>query len=155
MDEQELLARALLLSVQSVEAGGGPFGAVVACDGAILGEGTNRVTLDRDPSLHAEIVAIRNACRKVGAFSLRGAVLFASTEPCPMCFSATHWARIERIVHAATRDDAARAGFDDAVLYAELALPASERRMPSLCLEVPHALRAFELWNQKTDRVPY
>lgn len=119
MTDERWLSRAVELATRNVAAGGGPFGAVVvAADGTLLGEGTNRVTLDIDPSAHAEVVAIRTACAAIGDFALTGATLYASCEPCPMCLATSLWARVSRVVFAADRHDAERAGFDDREFYA-------------------------------------
>lgn len=150
-----LLRRAIALARQSVARGGGPFGAVVARGGAVLAEGWNRVTVDLDPTAHAEIVAVRAACRALGEFRLEGCVLYASCEPCPMCLAAAYWARVERVVFACTRQDAAAAGFDDAMLYEEVAAPLGERRMPIEQRLAGEGLRAFEDWRAFEDRQPY
>lgn len=135
--------------------GGGPFGAVVVRDGVIVARGWNRVTPGLDPTAHAEIVAIRRASRKLATFSLAGCVLYASCEPCPMCLAAAYWARIERLVFAATRDDAAAAGFDDAVIYREVPLAPNERSLHTENLLREEAVGVFEAWLAKADRVPY
>lgn len=129
-EEQAFLREAIELGKQGMENGnGGPFGAVVVADGQVVGRGSNRVLADSDPSAHAEIVAIREACRLQGHPWLEHATLYASCEPCPMCLAAIHWARIDRVVYAADRDDAAALGFDDAAFYDELARPAGKRRI--------------------------
>ena len=113
------------------------------------------MTSSNDPTAHAEIVAIRRACRRIGSFSLAGCVLYASCEPCPMCLAAAYWARVDRLVYAATRDDAARAGFDDAVIYREVPLPPEDRSLPTGTLLRAEATAVFEEWLAKPDRVPY
>jgi guanine deaminase len=133
----------------------GPFGAVVARDGIIVARGWNAVTSSLDPTAHAEVVAIRRGCRKLGTFSLAGCVLYASCEPCPMCLAAAYWARVDRLVYAAGRDDAARAGFDDAFIYDQVPLPAAERSLPTAQLLRSEATAVFEVWLAKPDRVPY
>lgn len=115
--DAEWLERAVALALSNVADGGGPFGAVVVRDGAVLAEGQNRVTRDTDPTAHAEVQAIRAACRAVGDFALPGATVYSSCEPCPMCLSTALWARVDRVVFAADRHDAARGGFDDRVFY--------------------------------------
>ncbi|MCX7685858.1 MAG: nucleoside deaminase [Acetobacteraceae bacterium] len=157
MDDQEgvLLRRAIRLACENVSAGGGPFGAVVAKGGRMLAEGANRVVPDADPTAHAEVVAIRAAARALGTHDLSGAVLYASCEPCPMCLAAAWWARIGRIVFAATRAEAAAAGFDDAAIYEEVAAPLSARRLPIVQALPEAAAEPFRLWAQKADRVPY
>ena len=150
------MREAIRLARENMRAGaGGPFGAVVVKDGAIIGRGWNQVTSTNDPTAHAEVMAIREACRTLGDFRLSGAVIYTSCEPCPMCLSAIYWARIERVFFAGTRDDAAVAGFDDAVIYREVALPLETRSVPFIALLREEALTAFTEWNAKTDKVPY
>ncbi len=151
----DLLQRAVDLAVAAAGGEGGPFGAIVARGDEILAEGTNRVTLDHDPTAHAEVVAIRAACARVGEFRLEGCVLYTSCEPCPMCLAATWWARIERVEFAATRDDAAAAGFDDSALYAEVAAPLERRGLPITRGDVSDAGAPFAAWAANPDRVPY
>ncbi len=134
---------------------GGPFGAVVVRDGLVVGRGFNRVIGTNDPTAHAEVVAIRQACRKLRTFSLAGCELYASCEPCPMCLAAIHWARLDRVWYACDRHDAARAGFDDALFYAELEKAAPERRLPVVHAFREAGLPAFQTWIAKLDRVPY
>jgi guanine deaminase len=154
--ETSLLRRAVELALEGVRAGrGGPFGAVVALDGAIVGEGCNRVTSTNDPTAHAEVVAIRAACARLGRHELSGCTLYASCEPCPMCLAAIHWARLERLVFAAGREDAAAAGFDDAAFYRELALPPEQRALCAERLRVDGDGEPFRAWLAKPDRVPY
>ena len=156
LDDRELLKRAVELSREKMLAGeGGPFGAVIACDGEIVAEGFNRVTSTNDPTGHAEIVAIREACAALGRFDLRGCVLYSSCEPCPMCLGALYWARLDRLVYANTREQAARIGFDDAAIYAELALPLAQQSLPSQRFDLPEAREVFALWAGKSDRIPY
>src|SRR3954464_11989657 len=155
MTPTELMARAIALSHEMVRAGGGPFGAVIARDGAIVAEGGNRVTLSRDPTAHAEIVAIRAACAALGNFSLAGCEIYTSCEPCPMCLGAIYWARLARITYGNARSDAARIGFDDAVLYREVALPIEARTIPTVRLLQAEALTAFGAWETNADKVPY
>ena len=133
----------------------GPFGAVIARDGVIVARGWNAVTSSLDPTAHAEVVAIRRACRKLGTFRLDGCVLYASCEPCPMCLAAAYWARVDRLVHAATRDDAARAGFDDAFIYEQIPLDPEARSLPTTQLLWADAVAVFEEWLAKPDRMPY
>lgn len=155
MTPEVFLRRAFALSCASVAAGGGPFGAVIARDGAILGEGANRVTLDGDPTAHAEIVAIRAACAATGSHMLSGAVLYTSCEPCPMCLGAAWWARVDRIVFGNSRAEAAAIGFDDAAIYAEVAAPLEARALPIRRLLAEEAREAFALWDSKADKTPY
>lgn len=155
MIHEELMRRAIGLSLRNVAEGGGPFGAVVARGGEIVAEGVNRVTAQCDPTAHAEVAAIRAAARKLGTFDLSGCDIYASCEPCPMCLGAIYWARLDRLFYAATKDDAARAGFDDAFIYRELALDPSQRRLATTRLLGDEALATFRAWEEKADRHPY
>lgn len=151
-----LLREAIRLSrVRMRQGRGGPFGAVVARDGTIVARGWNAVTSSNDPTAHAEVVAIRRACRKLGTFSLAGCILYASCEPCPMCLAAAYWSRVDQLVYAATRDDAARAGFDDAFIYDEVPLMPEARSLRTDHLLRAEAVAVFEEWLAKPDRVPY
>ena len=151
-----LLREAIRLSrVRMRQGRGGPFGAVVARDGTIVARGWNAVTSSNDPTAHAEVVANRRACRKLGTFSLAGCILYASCEPCPMCLAAAYWSRVDRLVYAATRDDAARAGFDDAFIYDEVPLVPEARSLRTDHLLRAEAVAVFEEWLAKPDRVPY
>lgn len=153
---QALLERAVQLACKSARtAGGGPFGAIVARGGEILGEGSNRVTLDRDPTAHAEVIAIRAACVNVGSHVLAGATLYTSCEPCPMCLAAAWWARIERVVYCATRTEASAAGFDDERLYLEVQLPLEQRKLPLESALRHLADEPFRAWRENARRVPY
>jgi len=147
---------AIRLAVEAVEGNlGGPFGAVIVRDGAVVATGENRVTSSADPTAHAEIVAIRAACAKLGTHELSGCVIYSSCEPCPMCLAAIEWARLDRLYYAATREDAAAAGFDHARLYEELAKPPAERALRTETLLGDEAREAFRAWEAKSDRVPY
>ena len=155
-DPQNFMRRAIDLSRIHMEAGeGGPFGAVVVKDGQILGEGWNRVTSTCDPTAHAEIVAIRNACDRLGTFTLEGCEIYTSCEPCPMCLSAIYWARLDRIWYANGRADAAAIQFDDDWLYQEVALPMSDRSLPAKELMRDEALAVFRAWDAKVDKTRY
>jgi tRNA(Arg) A34 adenosine deaminase TadA len=155
-DDRRFLARAIELSREGVSSGtGGPFGAVVVKDGEIIGEGCNEVTTANDPTAHAEVVAIRNACRHIANFSLEGAVIYASCEPCPMCLASIYWARLSRLVYANTRHQAAAIGFDDAFLYDEVPLEPEKRSLPTTHLPSDDAESAFRLWQEKVDKVEY
>lgn len=155
-EDRRHLARAVALSREHMEVGeGGPFGAVIARDGAILAEGWNRVTSTNDPTAHAEIVAIRRACKRVEAFSLEGATLYTSCEPCPMCLAGAYWARLSRIVYANTREDAAAIGFDDALIYSEIPKLHAERSIPTLHAPTDEAKAVLASWLSKADRVRY
>ena len=149
------MRRAIELSCESVQQGGGPFGAVVVLEGRVLGEGRNRVVPDGDATAHAEINAIRNACRAQGSHSLQGAVIYTSCEPCPMCLAAIWWARISRIVFANSLDAAADIGFDDAELYREVSAPLEKRKMKIEQRGDAGAKEVFEAWARKADKVPY
>lgn len=134
---------------------GGPFGCVVVKDGRIVGEGSNQVTSTNDPTAHAEIVAVRNACRELGSFQLDGCVIYTSCEPCPMCLGAIYWARPEGIFIAATREDAAAAGFDDEVFYSELEKPNDLRQLKMKSLLRTESQKVFRRWVEKPDKVEY
>ena len=150
------MQRAAEISRQKMLAGeGGPFGAVVVRDDSILGEGWNRVTSTADPTAHAEIVAIRDACSRVGSFTLEGALIYTSCEPCPMCLAAIWWARISRIYYANTRNDAARIGFDDAEIYQEVTRDLTDRRIPLVHCPNQEAVQAMREWTEKQDKIPY
>jgi guanine deaminase len=134
---------------------GGPFGAVIVKDGRIISRGWNEVTSSNDPTAHAEIVAIRSACRTLGTFRLDGCELYSSCEPCPMCLATVHWARLLRFYFAANREDAADAGFDDAFIYREIVLPVTQRRLRGESLLRAESLAALAEWKAKPDKVPY
>lgn len=156
IDHAAFMRRAIDLSREHMNAGhGGPFGAVVVLDGAIVGEGWNRVTSTNDPTAHAEVTAIREACTKLERFDLKGAVLYTSCEPCPMCLAATYWARIDRVYYANEQADAAAINFDDAFLYRQLALPRERRTMTCEQILRDEALAVFREWDAKPDKVPY
>jgi guanine deaminase len=153
---ERFMQEAIRLSVDRMRAGqGGPFGAVVVKDGEIIGRGWNQVTSANDPTAHAEVVAIREACQRLGTFRLDDCALYASCEPCPMCLSAIYWARISRLYFAATREDAADAGFDDELIYREIPLALADRRLPIVPLLREQALAAFAEWKAKPDRIDY
>jgi tRNA(Arg) A34 adenosine deaminase TadA len=156
MSREEFMRRAITLSRIMMEAGrGGPFGAVIVKDGEIIAEGHNQVTSSNDPTAHAEVVAIREACRKLGTFKLDGCEIYASCEPCPMCRSSIYWARIDRIWFANSRQDAAAIGFDDEFLYREVGLPLDDRSIPTAQLLADEGRLAFEAWMAKPDKVEY
>ncbi len=154
-DEMKFMRRAIELSMQADGTAEGPFGAVVVRDGRIIGEGFNRVVPTGDPTAHAEIVAIREACRTVGSHVLDGAVIYTSCEPCPMCLGAVWWARISEIVYGNSRADAAAIGFDDDAIYDEVAAPLDRRKLPIRRLGADEALEAFRRWYNDPNRVPY
>jgi tRNA(Arg) A34 adenosine deaminase TadA len=155
LDDQDFMRRAIALSRAGVAEGGGPFGAVVARAGVILGEGRNNVVPGRDPTAHAEVVAIRRACEAVASHDLSGATLYTSCEPCPMCLAAAWWARVSEVVYANDRVDAAAIGFDDAAIYEEVARPIAARVLPMRRLLALEARIAFREWSEKPDKVPY
>ena len=134
---------------------GGPFGAVVIKDGEIISEVWNQVTSCNDPTAHAEVVAIRNACKTLNTFNLQGCVLVTSCEPCPMCLAASYWSRVDKIYYANTRFDAANIGFDDSFFYDELAKEIEHRQVPMITLLRDEGLAAFKAWSEKTDRIEY
>lgn len=134
---------------------GGPFGAVVVKDGEIVGRGNNRVTSSNDPTAHAEVVAIRDACQRLHAFQLTDFVIYTSCEPCPMCLGAIYWARPKAVYYACTKTDASQIGFDDGFIYAELAVELTDRKIPLLQVLRSEALPVFKEWEQKSDRREY
>lgn len=155
MTNKELMLRAIALSEESVKRGGGPFGAVIARNGKIVAEASNCVTIDCDPTAHAEVSVIRKAAKALGTFDLSGCEIFTSCEPCPMCFGAIYWAHLDKIYYANDRKDAADIGFDDDFIYQEIALEPEKRKKPSEILLRTEAMKAFDMWRQKTDKTEY
>lgn len=155
MTKEELMQRAIALSENSVRSGGGPFGAVIARDGVIVAEASNSVTIDSDPTAHAEVNAIRQACARLKTFSLEGCEIYTSCEPCPMCLGAIYWAHLDRIYYANDRRDAAKIGFDDEFIYEEIDRPIAERRKPMAMLMRDEALGAFRMWEESTEKTEY
>jgi guanine deaminase len=154
--EDTLMRRAIELSIENVRSGrGGPFAALVVKDGEIISTGTNLVTTTCDPTAHAEVVAIRQACGKLGQFQLSGCEIYSSCEPCPMCLGAIYWARPNRVYFGNTASDAAAIGFDDSFIYQQLEVPLSERTIPMVQLLRDEALAAFREWERTSDRIPY
>jgi len=153
--KNEFMNRAIELSIESVNKDGGPFGSVIVKDNKIIAEGSNKVTSTNDPTAHGEIVAIREACKKINNFSLKGCELYSTCEPCPMCLSAIYWARIEKIYYANTRKDAQKIDFDDSLIYSEFQKNIDKRKIPMIQMMRNEALKAFELWDKKTDKVKY
>ena len=151
----KFMKRAIELSVQNVNKGGGPFGSVIVKDNRIIAEGSNKVTPTNDPTAHGEIVAIREACKKINDFSLKGCELYSTCEPCPMCLSAIYWARIDRIYYANTRKDAQKIDFSDSMIYEELNKTIKDRKIPMHQMMREEAIKAFEMWDKKTDKVKY
>ena len=151
----KFMKKAIELSIQSVNLGGGPFGSVIVKDNKIIAEGSNKVTLSNDPTAHGEIVAIREACKKLNTFILAGCELYSTCEPCPMCLSAIYWARVDKIYYANTREDAKKIDFDDSLIYSEFHKNIDERKIPMIQMMRNEALKTFELWDKKTDKVKY
>lgn len=156
MTANDHMRRAISLAEDNASSGnGGPFGAVIVKDGKVVAEGSNTVTVDNDPTAYAEVNAIRRACAVLGTFDLSGCELYTSCEPCPMCLAACYWAHISRVYYAAGRDDAAAAGFDDDMIYVEVAKPLDERKLPFIQLLPEEGLRPFLLWRSNPDKVRY
>jgi guanine deaminase len=155
MSQKVFMQRAIALALENVRSGGGPFGALIVKDGKVLSEAANRVALTNDPTAHAEMVAIREACRKLGNFHLADCELYSSCEPCPMCLGAIYWARPGRVYFACTAVDAAKAGFDDSLIYQEIRSPHVHRRIPMIQLMREESLVAFRAWEQKQDKIGY
>ena len=153
--KNKFMTRAIELSIESVNIGGGPFGSIIAKDDKIISEGFNKVTLTKDPTAHGEIVAIRQACKNLNNFDLSGCELYSTCEPCPMCLSAIYWAHIDKVYYANTRDDAQKINFDDSLIYSELQKNINERKILMIQMMRNEALKAFELWDKKTDKVKY
>jgi guanine deaminase len=154
--DNPFMTRAIRLSVENARSGrGGPFGAVVIRDNQIIAEGVNEVTARKDPTAHAEVLAIRHACEKLGTFELKGCELYASCEPCPMCLSAIYWARVSRVYFAGVAADASRFGFDDSEIYLEIAKPIPDREIPMVQIMREQALEAFRAWEERPDKTRY
>ena len=155
MTKEELMRKAIALSVENVANGGGPFGAVIAKNGEIVSTGVNRVTSNCDPTAHAEVSAIRAACKSLNTFDLSGCEIYTSCEPCPMCLGAIYWAHLDRMYYGNNKSDAASIGFDDAFIYDELDLNIAERKLKSEVLLPEEAIKAFKDWTNKSDKVEY
>ncbi|MDE6343197.1 MAG: nucleoside deaminase [Muribaculaceae bacterium] len=155
MTRKELMRKAIELSIENIANGGGPFGAVIARDGEIIATGVNRVTSEHDPTSHAEVNAIRNACRKLNTHDLSGCEIYTSCQPCPMCLGAIYWAHIDKIYYGNTKTDAKEIGFDDSFIYDELALPDNLRRLPAEIMLSDEAIRAFRLWDESESKIRY
>ena len=154
-EDREFMRRAIDLSIENIDTGGGPFGAVIVRDGKLIASGTNRVVPNNDPTAHAEVVAIRNACRELETFDLSGCTVYTSCEPCPMCLSALYWAGVERICYANTKRDAAAISFDDSYIYDQLRLDYDRRTIHCEHFMRDEALEAFRKWSEKLDKVEY
>ena len=153
--KNKFMQRAIELSIESINSGGGPFGSVIVKDEKIISEGMNRVTVDNDPTSHGEIVAIRNACKKLNTFNLSNCYLYSSCEPCPMCMSAIYWSRIGKVYYANTRDDAKKINFDDSLIYSEIPKKNEDKKILMKQIMRNEALKAFDLWDKKTDKIEY
>ena len=153
--KKKFMLRAIELSVSSASTDGGPFGCVIVKDGKIVAEGNNKVTATNDPTAHGEIVAIREACRKLNTFNLLGCELYSSCEPCPMCLSAIYWSHINIVYYANNRDDAKKIDFDDSMIYSEINKKVSERKIKMYQMMRDEALEAFKIWNKKSDKIKY
>lgn len=153
--DKQMMREAIRLSAESVQRGGGPFGAVIAKDGEIIAASSNSVTIDNDPTAHAEVSCIREACRKLGTYNLTGCTIYTSCEPCPMCLGAIYWAHLDTIYYANNRKDAADIDFDDDFIYQELAKPIAARATPMLPLLRDEALPVFRMWAEKDDKTEY
>ena len=154
-DDEKFMQQAIDLSIDNVANGGGPFGAVIVKDGQIIATGTNRVTANCDPTAHAEVGAIRAACKALKCFKLTGCTIYTSCEPCPMCLSAIYWAGIDRIFYGNTKQDAKQINFDDSFIYDQIALNATERAIPSINIMREQALAGFRAWSDKDDKIEY
>ena len=154
-NNSEFMLRAIELSIQSAKSKGGPFGCVIVKESKIIAEGHNQVTANNDPTAHAEIVAIRNACAKLNDFNLKGCDLYTSCEPCPMCLSAIYWSHVDNIYYANTRMDAKAIDFDDSFIYSEVKKEIDERKIKMIQINREEALEAFKIWQTKEDKIKY
>ncbi len=155
-EHKYFLEKAVRMATDNVKkTGGGPFGALVVKDGEIAGEGVNLVTINNDPTAHAEIVAIRNACKSLNSFQLEGCIIYASCEPCPMCLGAIYWARPKMVVFAAGQDDAAKAGFDDSFIYRELSATYNERSIKTMKVDLDRYFEPFKEWIELEEKTKY
>lgn len=152
---EQYIKRAIHIADESIDAGGGPFGAVIVKDNEIIAEASNRVTMENDPTAHAEVIAIRKAGAKLGDFDLSDCELYTSCEPCPMCLGAIYWARISAVWFSSDRQGAERAGFDDSLIYEELSRPVESRKLRMVRLQDPAADEVFSKWISKTDKTRY
>ena len=153
--KNKCMQRAIELSIESINSGGGPFGSVVAKDNEIISEGMNRVTVNNDPTAHGEITAIRQACKKLNTFDLTGYELYTNCEPCPMCLSAIYWSHIDKVYYANTRDDAHKIDFLDPVIYTELQKSNEEKKIRMVQMMREEGLKAFKIWDKKADKIKY
>lgn len=156
MSDLNFMKRAIELSQKNIEAGaGGPFGAVIVKNGKVIGEGSNKVTSTNDPTAHAEVVAIREACKNLSTFDLTGAAIYTSCEPCPMCLSAIYWAHIEKVFYANTKEDAASIQFDDKFIYQEIQKAIVARKIPMQQISRDEAFKVFKNWEEKENKIRY
>lgn len=155
MTKEELMRKAIELSIENIKQGGGPFGAVIARNGEIIATGVNRVTANNDPTAHAEVSAIRAACDKLKTFDLSGCEIYTSCEPCPMCLGAIYWAHLDKIYYGNDKNDAKEIGFDDSFIYDELKLPHAHRKLPIEEMLKDDAIKAFGIWKNKEDKIEY
>lgn len=154
--QRKFMQMAIDLAIQNIKEGkGGPFGAIVVRDGIVIGKGANHVTYHNDPTAHAEVVAIRDACRNIGDFQLHGCEIYASCEPCPMCLGAIYWARPDKLYYAATRNDAANIGFDDSYIYEQLPKQEHQRDLHTEHFMREEAMKPFEIWKNDSDKTDY
>ena len=153
--KNKFMQRAIELSIESINSGGGPFGSVVAKDNEIISEGMNRVTVNNDPTAHGEITAIRQACKKLNTFDLSGYELYSNCEPCPMCLSAIYWSHIDKVYYANTRDDAHKIDFLDPIIYKELQKTNEEKKIQMVQMMRKEGLKAFDIWDKKVDKKKY
>ncbi len=154
-NEERFMREAIRLSEESVKNGGGPFGAVIVKDGKIIAAASNKVTQNNDPTAHAEVSAIREAAKKLNTFNLSGCEIYTSCEPCPMCFGAVYWARLDKLYFANTKQDAKAIGFDDSFIYEEINLPYERRKIPNIQILRNEALKAFKDWEENEDKTEY
>lgn len=155
MEKKLFMQKAIELAIENVHNGGGPFGAVITRNNEIIATGVNRVTAQHDPTAHAEVCAIRNACEELNTFDLSGCEIYTSCEPCPMCLGAIYWAHLDKIYYGCNKHDAAKAGFDDSFIYKELELPKNERSKMMEELLPEEAIRTFQAWQEQADKTPY
>ena len=154
-NNSKFILRAIELSIKNIDNQGGPFGCIIVKQGKIIAEGFNKVTSTNDPTAHGEIVAIREACKKLNTFNLKGCDLYSSCEPCPMCLSAIYWAHIDKIFYANTREDAKDIDFDDSLIYTEISKDKNNRQIKMIQLHRNEALEAFKIWKNKEDKIKY
>ena len=156
LSHEDFMQKAVTAAIEGMNANeGGPFGCIIVKDGKIIGKGNNKVTSSNDPTAHAEVVAIREACKNLNSFQLEGCIIYTSCEPCPMCLGAIYWARPDKVYYAATKQDAANSGFDDAFIYKEIPLPNDKRSIPFEQISREIGIDAFKKWDKKEDKINY